>query len=299
MKEELIISIVTPSFNQGEFIGETIRSVIHQEGNFYIDYMIMDGGSTDDTVGIIQGYDEKIKALPRKVHMKGLDFFSSATGDDSFGCKGISLRWVSDRDRGQADALNKGFRIAAGAILAFLNSDDTYYPGSLQKIASAKWKHTDLIYGHGMWVSREGRELLPYPTFRPDKYSFFYQCTLCQPSVFINRKAFEKLGEFSTEFNVIFDFEYWMRAVFRGMKFRYLDSMLATSRFYVENKTVSLKETQVNELPKLRKMYYTGPFGLYGKWKVKQAKETVHKPTVETVNRLHQMINSDIRYVFK
>src|SRR5574340_1418719 len=111
-----VITVVTPSFNQGRFIDETIRSVISQEGDFYLEYLIMDGGSTDETVDIIKKYDRLIKE-----------------GKWPVKCRGIEYRWVSEKDNGQADAVNKGFKIARGEILGWLNSDDTYLPGALGK----------------------------------------------------------------------------------------------------------------------------------------------------------------------
>src|SRR5450631_2739137 len=105
------ISIVTPSFNQGEFLAATIESVISQAGDFIIDYLIVDGGSLDNSIDIIRGYDALIRT----------DMFP-------VNCCGLTYRWLSEQDRGQADALAKGFRMAEGEIFAWLNSDDTYLP---------------------------------------------------------------------------------------------------------------------------------------------------------------------------
>jgi glycosyltransferase involved in cell wall biosynthesis len=299
MKRPKILSIVTPSFNHAEFIRETLDSVITQKGHFLIDYIVMDGGSNDETVEILKEYEDRITRDASFNEYKGLKYYKDENGSGLIKCLGISFRWFSEKDDGQSDAINKGYRIAAGDYFAFLNSDDTYYPGTLEKIASFRWKRADLIYGHGMWISREGRELLTYPTFEPTKYNFVYQCTLCQPAVFMKRETFEKLGDLSTEFNVVFDFEYWMRAVFKGMKFKHIDSVLATSRFYVENKTMAQKETQVNEVPLLKKKYYTKPFNTREKQKVEKARNEVHKQTVARVNKLHELIKSGVSYEFR
>ncbi|MBC8427243.1 MAG: glycosyltransferase, partial [Deltaproteobacteria bacterium] len=98
------ISIVTPSLNQGEFIERTILSVLSQTGAFDLEYIVVDGGSTDDSLEIIKKHEDK-------------------------------LRWVSEEDRGQSDAINKGFNMASGGILAWLNSDDTYEPDALSEVA--------------------------------------------------------------------------------------------------------------------------------------------------------------------
>src|SRR3972149_7029872 len=103
------VTIVTPSFNQGRFIGETIESVISQEGDFLLEYLIMDGGSTDNSVEVIKKYEDLLKG-----------------GGWPVRCRGIEYRWVSVKDNGQADAINKGFMASKGETLAWLNSDDVY-----------------------------------------------------------------------------------------------------------------------------------------------------------------------------
>src|SRR5262245_45147166 len=118
MERHIIFSIITPSYNQGQFLGETIESVISQSGAFSIDYIIVDGGSTDNSVDIIRQYDERLHR-----------------GGWPVKCQGISYRWVSEQDKGQADALMKGFLMAKGNIFAWVNSDDTYIPGALQAAA--------------------------------------------------------------------------------------------------------------------------------------------------------------------
>jgi glycosyltransferase involved in cell wall biosynthesis len=97
------ISVITPSLNQGEFIERTILSVLSQKGDFDLEYIIVDGGSRDDSLDIIERYEH-------------------------------SLIWVSEKDRGQSDAINKGFNMASGDIFAWLNSDDTYEPGGLAEV---------------------------------------------------------------------------------------------------------------------------------------------------------------------
>ena len=98
------ISIITPSLNQGEYIERTILSVLNQKGNFQLEYIIIDGVSTDNTLDIIKKYQD-------------------------------SLTWVSEKDRGQSDAINKGFNMASGDLFAWLNSDDTYEENALSEVA--------------------------------------------------------------------------------------------------------------------------------------------------------------------
>ncbi|HYA12953.1 MAG TPA: glycosyltransferase, partial [Syntrophales bacterium] len=140
-EQSIVFSIVTPSYNQGEFLSETIESVISQEGDFLIDYIIVDGGSTDNSVAIIRHYD----ALLQK-------------GEWRISCRGITFRWHSEVDQGQTDALMKGFSVAKGEILAWLNSDDTYLPGALQAVAGffRDQPDTGLMYGDALYCDRRG-----------------------------------------------------------------------------------------------------------------------------------------------
>ena len=150
-----------------------------------------------------------------------------------------------------------------------------------------------------MWISKGGDELLNYPTFRPSYYGMFFQCTLCQPAVFFKKETYLSLGSFSEEFNLVFDYEYWLRAIKNNKNSKYLNKNLATSRFYVENKSMALKEDQINEVPILLAQYYSEKKSTWDKFRFWNAKRTVHKQTVEQVNRLHQLIKSGISYEFK
>jgi glycosyltransferase involved in cell wall biosynthesis len=233
------ISIVTPSFNQGNFIEETINSVLAQQGKFFIDYIIMDGMSTDNTLGIIRKYDQLLKSGKLKAR-----------------CRGIRFRWLSEKDDGQSDAINKGFSLAEGSILGWLNSDDVYYPGALQRIASINWQKTDFCYGKGMWISRYGKDICLYPTFKPSRYAMFCQCTLCQPAVFFSRAVMQELGDLSQEYFCAFDYDFWIRAVMKGKKFTFIPEFLAKSRMYPQNKSLSAHATVTNEIGTIKKLYY-------------------------------------------
>src|SRR4030065_468365 len=112
MSNKTLVSIVTPSYNQGKFIAETIESVLSQEGDFYIDYIIMDGGSADNSLEIINKYDQLLKK-----------------GRWSVKSRGIKYSFTSKKDKGQSDALKIGFSQAAGEILCWINSDDRLTPG--------------------------------------------------------------------------------------------------------------------------------------------------------------------------
>lgn len=225
------ISIVTPSYNQGKFISRTIDSVLSQEGDFELEYIVMDGSSTDDSVKIIKNYEEKFKS--RK----------------------ILFKWISEKDKGQADAINKGFKIATGDVLAWLNSDDVFYPDALRKIVEVNWNKYDFCYGRGMWIDINDNDLLLYPTFKPTKSSLYWRCTLCQPTVFFKKSVWKNLGNLRTDL-IGFDGEYWLRAVFANNKFKFVNSNIAKSRMYKENKSLNNQNKVKQEFKDLRRKYY-------------------------------------------
>jgi glycosyltransferase involved in cell wall biosynthesis len=298
MKPE-IISIVTPSYNQGQYIEQTIQSVLSQAGDFYIDYIIMDGGSTDRSIEIIKKYREKLENNCKIIKKEGLDYFVKVRENFQWNrCLGISYRWKSKKDNGQVDAINQGFNLARGRIIAFLNSDDVYYQDVLQTIAVNDWQAVDFIYGKGMWLSEQGREILLYPTFVPTKYNLFYQCTLCQPTVFINRDVFLELGEFSSEFPDVFDYEYWTRATFSNKTFSYIDQLLAKSRMYKENKSLTQQNSISQQVKTLKKNYYFHPRQKLNKIRLFLTQFTVQRKTVNRVNKLFKSLQQDIRYNF-
>src|SRR5262249_14817472 len=135
------ISIVTPSYNQARFIGETVESVLSQEGDFEIEYFVMDGGSTDGSVEIIQRYADRV-----------------ASGTWPCRCRGLTMSWVSERDEGQTEAINAGLRRATGGILSYINSDDLYFPGAFHRVveAFAGDPAADFVYGDGDVIDEAG-----------------------------------------------------------------------------------------------------------------------------------------------
>ena len=129
-----LVTVVTPSFNQGRFIRETIESVLSQDYP-NLEYMVIDGGSTDDTLSILKSYQDR-------------------------------FAWVSEPDRGQAHAINKGWRCAKGEILAWLNSDDIYQPGAI-RTAVEYFIHNQqvgMVYGEAYHVDESGQPIDRYPT---------------------------------------------------------------------------------------------------------------------------------------
>jgi glycosyltransferase involved in cell wall biosynthesis len=235
----LCISIVTPSLDQGQFIEETIRSVLSQEGDFILDYQVIDGGSTDNSLKVIKKFAGLIES-----------------GSWPTRCRGLRYRWVSKPDKGQVSAINEGFFQADGEVIAWLNSDDVYNPYALQRVAAVEWAKTDFCYGRGMWISRNGNALVEYPTYKPSHGALYFQCTLCQPTVFISKRAFTELGPLSENYQNVFDYEYWLRAIFRNMTFKNTTDYIAYSRMHFHNKSLSCQPQNKLEIDKLLDEYY-------------------------------------------
>lgn len=206
-----MISIITPSFNQKIFIEQTIISVQRQKYPKY-EHIIVDGGSTDGTISILKRYDKTIK-------------------------------WVSEPDKGQADAINKGMRMAKGEILAYINSDDTYEDGALLAVGEYFYQNprVKFVYGKGKYIDKNGRYLEDYPNAVVDKRTLFYECNVCQPTSFWRRDLWEQVGEFDPSRQMVMDYEYWMR-VQKIYKMKFLNSYLANYRLHTDSKTVSKRK---------------------------------------------------------
>ncbi len=206
---DLKISVITPSYNQGEYIEETIQSVIRQNYS-NIEYFIIDGGSTDNTIEIIKRYESHI------------DF------------------WVSEADEGQSHAINKGLQRSTGDIVAWLNSDDQYFSAdTLKQVAEFfnKHKSVDACYGNNVYVDANGEVL--YLRMAPrffsikllKKWNYIHQ-----PTVFLRRDVVSNF-HINNELDYIMDYEYWLRVSSR-YKFRYLNAIISASRWHRNCKTI-------------------------------------------------------------
>lgn len=203
----LTISVITPSYNQGRFIKETIESVLRQ--NVPVEYVVMDGGSTDNTLDILQSYNGKI-------------------------------RWVSEKDRGQAHAVNKGIQITKGDIIGWLNSDDVYHDGALSKVLTffRDHKDCDILYGKAWHIDEQGRFLEEYPTEPWDFEHLKEVCFISQPAVFFRRRVVQRWGYLNESLRYCMDYEYWLRLGLSGAKFCYFPEFLASTRLYSDTKTL-------------------------------------------------------------
>ena len=224
------VSVTTPSFNQGRFLEETIRSVLAQEGDFCIDYVVVDGGSTDNSVAIIKSYASLL-----------------ARGEWPRRCHDIRFRWLSERDQGQSDAINKGFRMSMGDILGWLNSDDTYTPGALKAIcdAFAADPGCDVVYGLADYIDETGLRLGAYPTEDFDRERLAMVNFIAQPSVFFRRSTLDRVGYPDATLRYVMDYDLWIR-MSSQCRFRYLSKTLSAYRLHGASKTVSAQHALDN-----------------------------------------------------
>jgi glycosyltransferase involved in cell wall biosynthesis len=226
------VAIVTPSLNKVPYLGQTIQSVISQEGAFRIEYFIMDGGSTDGSVDLIRSYADLVSGPHFECR-----------------CAGVSLHWVSQPDRGQTAAVNHGMRRASGDCVAFLNADDTYLPGAFSRVVEAfqSYPKADFIYGDGDVVDEEGRlqwEWLsrPYDYRLLSSYHFAWNAFpnyVMQQATFWRRSVLDRIGYLDESMHFAMDLEYWLRAGSRGLVLEHIPVKLASFRMIQGTKTLS------------------------------------------------------------
>ena len=213
-----LVSIVTPSYNQGPYVRETIASVLSQDYP-NIEYWLIDGGSTDETLAIVREYE----ADPR-------------------------FHWLSEPDRGQADAVNKGWSRCRGDIFGWLNSDDTYLPGAIgtQVQALIDHPHIGVVYGDVVYIDEQGTQGAFYRTRNFDRRRFLHVSAMGQPSVFVRRSLVERYGPLDTTLHYALDFELFLRYM-RETDFLRVPETIATYRLYGEAKTLSGYRRSVSE----------------------------------------------------
>jgi len=206
-----LVSIVTPSYQQGKYLPQCIESVLGQDYP-NIEYAVFDGGSTDDTVAVLESFSGR-------------------------------LAWKSARDGGQAAAVNAGLRQARGEIMGFLNSDDWLAPGAVAAAVAALEAHpeVDVVYGQAMVADECGAVLRPFPTQPFDPEIFVQHCFISQPAAFWRRSVHERFGYFAPEFDHTLDYEFWIRLMTGGANFLHVPQTWAYAREHSAAKSRRLR----------------------------------------------------------
>ncbi|MEN8263541.1 MAG: glycosyltransferase family 2 protein [Nitrospirota bacterium] len=206
------ITIVTPSYNQGKFLRETIESVINQDYP-NLEYFIIDGGSTDESVDIIREYEDRI------------DW------------------WVSEKDKGQSDAINKGFRKASGELLCWVNSDDILLPGCLQEVGSSYIENgkPELIHSNFLYIDQNS---LVTRMIRIPKLSRFFMYrgvwSVSVPSSFFSKQLLGEIGYLNVNYHISMDLDTWMKMIEKGARIHHIPKYLGAFRRHQDSKTLKL-----------------------------------------------------------
>ena len=245
-----LVSIVTPSLNSEAFIEQTILSVAGQTYP-HVEYVVVDGGSTDRTVEIIERHEASI------------------------------CRWVSESDDGQGDALRKGFALATGDILAWINADDVYPPDAIESAVDVLQKGgADFVYGHMATIDGEGRDtgvwrrwpFMPFFSRRGLLYGCF---NISQPAAFWTRDIYESVGGIDPSYLHCMDLDLKVRFALSGARFRFVKKVLVAFRIHPDSKTSTLQREMRAEaeriaagLPNRGVLYRTFIRSVLAAWRV-------------------------------
>jgi len=205
----MLISIVTPSYNQAKYIEKTIQSVLMQDYP-RIEYIVVDGGSSDGTVDIIKKYEDRI------------------------------TRWVSEKDKGQTDAINKGFAHASGDILAWINSDDTYQPGAISAAVKYLQEHptVGMVYGDCNFINESGQVIGKFNSAQTN-YRLIRQGSvrIPQQTMFFRTDLWKQVGPLDPSFYFAMDYDLWTRISARS-EIKYVPQTWANFRLHTSGKTI-------------------------------------------------------------
>ena len=237
-----LVSIITPSFNQAEYLEATIQSVLRQDYP-NIEYIVIDGGSTDGSVDIIKKY---------------------ALASDSLSSGNYRHRihsWVSESDKGQTDAINKGFARSTGALMGWLNSDDLLLPGALWHIARIFSRHPQVkvVCALRRVINESGEQSQDYITEMPVPFILKRTCVVAQETVYWRREVYEKLGGLDESYHFAMDYEYWQRMLEAGYRFTQVPQFWGAQRRHPETKTATLPDVFASDLKRIFVRYLGRP----------------------------------------
>ncbi len=228
-----LVSIVTPSFNQAAYLESTIQSVLHQRGRgelFDLEYLIVDGNSTDGSQAIIQKYDSDL------------------------------AWWVSEKDRGQAEAINKGLRRARGEVVAWLNSDDVYLPDAIAQTVRAfeQDANVGMVFGDAIAIDDQGQVFNRWSFGNWGLREFLRFRVICQPAVFLRRSVVEEVGYLDENYHYMLDHHLWIRVASHGAV-RHIPYVWAAARQHEHAKNVAQAARFSEEIQQIYEWALTQP----------------------------------------
>jgi len=222
-----LVSVVTPSWNGAEFIERTISSVAAQSYR-NIEYIVVDGGSTDGTLDIVNKFGATV------------------------------TNCVSEADRGMYDAINKGIKMTSGDIIAYINSDDVYYPGTIEYVVRffAENPDVDVVYGDLNFIDKNDRVLFrqSYPSFNRASFSTMNYAAIGQPAAFWRRRVHEQIGYFDISLKMAADFEFFVRAG-AVVRFRHVSKVLSAFRIHPKSMTSRQMDISNREVTEIHRRY--------------------------------------------
>ena len=226
---EVSVSVVTPSYEQAEFLEDNLRSVMNQSGAS-VEHVVVDGGSTDGTVELLERYEDR-----------------------------YDLRWVSEPDDGQSAALNKGIEMATGEWICWVNSDDYLLPGAVEAFvrASEKRPESDVVYGDYVFVDANGTEIGRKYSIRPSKFvhKHYYQFT-GNHSAFLRRDIVQSLGGVDENLDYVMDTEFLWRLLEADIELTRISAFLGARRLHEAAKTTGKPPLERRaEIRELRSRY--------------------------------------------
>lgn len=229
------ITIITPSLNQGRYIEETIQSVLLQDYHS-LEYIILDGGSTDETMGILRKYEHR-------------------------------LQWISEKDKGQSQAINKGMKMATGEVIGFLNTDDLYLPGALSIVGKYFALNPTVMWATGRCriVNAEGVEIRKIITSYKNLWLRWNNAAvlqvlnyISQPATFWRRNLVEDVGYLDENLHYAMDYDYWLRII-QKYPLRIIGENLASFRLHPEFKAGSSIPAQFDVELEIARKYTRSP----------------------------------------
>ena len=227
------LSVVTPSFNQGQFIGQTLQSILDQKlDSLELEYIILDAKSTDQTDRVIKKYLPKFKKA------------------------GAIVKYISKKDKGQSDAINKGWKMSTGEIITYINSDD-YFTKNIFSFAMRYFKaHPKVMWAYGGWnlVNSAGKI---YSTYQPKKFSYkrlLNYCNIGQPSCFFRREILKECGDLDIAQHLAMDYDLWLRFA-QKYPAGIIKKVLSNMRYHAEAKTGSMAKETLKAVFELSQRY--------------------------------------------